>query len=292
MTFREGGAQSVRRSRGRAVAVIVLAVAAIYSAYEWGRPWLANRLGDADGPSPDAAITAGSTASRSATEAASEEVDSLVAARAADVESELRARMERDLEAMRQKVEAAKRAAASEPRGDASSPVPARSERADDREPDGRRAASPPPRRLIDRSADRRNRVDEDRPRALRPGPEPVSRSAPRLASRIAPGPTPRPVPRIGSSLTRQSSPPRRLNSPSARYPLGVGSSTRAERLVPVRVWIDEQGRVTSAALRRPTNSAFDEPALRTAQETRFVPAMANGMAVTSSVTLLVHFRQ
>lgn len=312
MTFREGGAQSVQRGGGKVLALIVLAAVATYGAYEWGRPWLATLVGGSDVSSPDVAV--GSVGAGSEGDAAANEVDSLVSARAADVESEIRARMERDLEAMRQKVEEAKRAATvREDQREQGAPAAVseaatRAPTAPTGAPTRSRpstSAAPPRRPVANRGRAAARGQDPERAaprRLLRPGATgatsmagsqfPRQREDDQRAVRPRPDPAYRPSPRIGSSLSRQSSPPRRLNSPSARYPIGAGDGSRAERLVPVRVWIDERGRVISAALRRSTNSVFDEPALRTAQETRFVPATANGAAVASSVTLLIHFRR
>lgn len=252
------------------------------------------------------------------------EVDDLVEARTADLESQMRAEMDQELEAMRKRLEEAQKAASereqldgeSAPEVDAATPPLVG-------ETEGAEGATPStdPRQTDTPTAEA-HRADEPRsgePRADQPRRsaaggqvrrpadatpgrirrdsvrrDPDRRDPGRRQADLRPGPRPipRPLPKVGSAVSRQSASPRLISNLRPRFPAEAGGDRGTQLLIPVRVRIDERGRVVTATLKRQVGAAFDQEALRVARNAAFMPATEAGRPKPSSVTLLIHFRR
>jgi periplasmic protein TonB len=84
---------------------------------------------------------------------------------------------------------------------------------------------------------------------------------------------------------------PEPLNDKALRpeYP-PAARAARRDGVVVILLDIDDQGRVTRAAVRRSAGHGFDEAALAYVRRLRFRPARAGGLAVTSTIEWTVQF--
>lgn len=232
-----------------------------------------------------AAAEAEAEAQAEAQAALQAQIDGLVAEKASDMESQLRTQMDQQLDRLRNQLQDAQKAAAErEKQLEAQRKQEAARKTAEQEA--ARLAAEEAARKAAEEEAVRKVAEEE----AARKVAE--EEAAARKAVVKEP---PKPTVRRGDLVEPGVgvTPPKMVRFPTPRFPEMARRLNRTDVTVPVRVLVDENGKVIDAQLEsdKKAGFGFDAEALTVARGAEYSPATADGVPVKMWMTLNVRFR-
>ena len=93
----------------------------------------------------------------------------------------------------------------------------------------------------------------------------------------------------FAEEFEKPDTPPVPVRTPPPQYPSELKREGVAG-IVTVALVVDEKGAVSSAAINKSSNPAFDEPSLEAVKKWKFKPATKANQAIPSKVIVPLHF--
>jgi len=93
----------------------------------------------------------------------------------------------------------------------------------------------------------------------------------------------------VADEFEKPDTPPVPVRTPPPQYPPELKREGVAG-IVTVAIVVDEKGAVSSAAINKSTNPAFDQPSLDAVKKWKFKPATKDNQAIPSKVIVPLHF--